>query len=111
MDVGKWNWSELVPYVIHAYNVTPPTDLENVSPFYLMYGREPNLKLDVENGIKSPNQLNRVEQITNLQEILQDLPKIIEINQEKMKTKFDSKIKNCDLKEGDKVLVIKPSKE
>lgn len=42
----KHSWSQDVPYLVHAYNSTK-CDATWYSPYYLMFGREARLPVDV----------------------------------------------------------------
>ena len=50
----KYNWQEHVNTLVHAYNCMDTTAI-NFSPHYLMFGREPNLPIDIEFGVRTPD--------------------------------------------------------
>ena len=50
----KYNWQEHVNTLVHAYNCMDTT-ATNFSPHYLMFGREPNLPIDIELGVRTPD--------------------------------------------------------
>ena len=50
----KHNWQDHVNTLVHAYNCMDTT-ATNFSPHYLMFGREPNLPIDIEFGVRTPD--------------------------------------------------------
>ena len=49
---GKYNWQDHVNTLVHAYNCMDST-VTKFSPHYLMFGREPNLPIDLEFGVRT----------------------------------------------------------
>ena len=50
----KYNWQYHVNALVHAYNCMDTTDT-NFNPHYLMFGREPNLPIDIKFGVRTPD--------------------------------------------------------
>ena len=51
---AKKNWQEWIPTLVHAYNCTT-SSVTNFSPYFLIYGRQPRLPIDVEYGVLLPD--------------------------------------------------------
>ena len=56
-----FEWEEALPKVCIAYNTTIH-GTTGYSPFYLMYGREPHLPIDIVYSTQSPSPDNFVQQ-------------------------------------------------
>ena len=106
----KYNWQEHVNTLVHAYNCMDTT-ATNFSPHYLMFGREPNLPIDIEFGVRTPDLV--VTSTKNYVEKLQKrlawaYKKAQEVNHKENKRNkriYDKKIRCTKLEVGDKVLV------
>ena len=64
----KKDWKSHVPALVHAYNCTRNT-ATGFSPYFLLFGREPRLPVDVEFGLQrggqkgSPGESNYISQL------------------------------------------------
>ena len=53
----KKNWQEWVSTLTHAYNCMV-SNATGFKPYFLMYGREPQIAIDIEYGVTLPNLIN-----------------------------------------------------
>jgi hypothetical protein len=102
-------WDEFVNGVSWAYNssLNPQTGF---SPYYLMFGREPRLPVDVFEGSLNDIQHDLVQYQTNLTAHLRNAHEIVKSNLKKnaisMKLYWDDKIRSYhQFKKDDKVLM------
>ena len=106
----KYNWQDHVNTLVHAYNCmgTPDT---NFSPHYLMFEREPNLPIDIEFGVRTPDLVSTSSKnyVENFQKRLAwAYKKTQEVNHKENKRNkrmHDKKVRCTKLEVGDKVLV------
>lgn len=105
------DWDTYLTSVLFAYRVSPQASTLD-SPFYLLYGREPRLPMDV--SLLAPSKLsNSVEEhrrriVTQINEA-QNLARInLQKTQQKMKTLYDRNTKPVTFDVGDKVWVYTP---
>ncbi|XP_062600140.1 uncharacterized protein LOC134261723 [Saccostrea cucullata] len=104
----KSNWKSHVAPLVHAYNCTRH-ESTNQSPYYLMFGREPRLPVDLAFGINNQQQKTLSKYIEDLR---QKMKKAYEIATSsataarfKQKEVYDMKTRGNNIKEGDRVLV------
>ena len=50
---AKRTWQEWVPPLVHAYNCTT-SSITGYSPYFLIYGQQPRLPIDIEYGVALP---------------------------------------------------------
>ena len=110
-DEKKSRWRDYIGPMVHAYNCTV-NDATGFSPFYLMFGREPRLPIDVEFGIESDDdQRSYTEYVKKMQERLEHAYKLasdhISKHQAQGKRFYDKKARAATVRVGDKVLVRK----
>ena len=110
----KANWKKYVPTLVHAYNCTK-NESTGYSPFYLMFGRQARLPIDVAMGVE-PGGRHKEHQSTtayakDLKERLDQAYKIASKEGEKSgkrnKQQYDKKVKGNTIDVGDRVLVRK----
>ena len=105
----KSNWKAYIGPLVHAYNATKH-DTTGFSPFYLMFGREPNLPVDLVFGLGSAEKTRSLSTyVQNLKERLKSAYDIAntatKFSQSRHKALYDSKTKGVTLGTGDRVLV------
>ena len=109
----KKDWKTYVPAMVHAYNCTRNT-ATGYSPYYLLFGREPRLPIDVEFGLKRGNQQgppSKSNYVTQLRRRLRFAHKkakqVAGRQQARHKGLYDRRCKGAALGIGDLVLVKK----
>lgn len=105
----KCHWREHVRPLVHAYNCTK-NDVTGFSPYELMFGRQPRLPVDLAFGLPVHHQPGSHSQyVQNLRSHLETSYRVASENAKKVadrnKTRFDKRVVESTLKEGDRVLV------
>ena len=101
------SWSLNLPYVIFDYNVTPISNFGGLSPYYILFGQEPILPINLKLG-NIPEKLNRNEQIDNLGKIRSEIQTLIHKTQTNNKKYYDKTHREISFEEGEEVLVTNP---
>ena len=109
----KKDWKTYVPAMVHVYNCTKNA-ATGYSPYYLLFGREPRLPIDVEIGLKRGNQQvppSRSTYVTQLRRRLKFAHKkakeVAGRQQARHKELYDKRCKGAELDIGHLVLVRK----
>lgn len=109
-EVDKVKWRDYVQPLVHAYNCTK-NDTTGFSPYQLMYGRQPNLPIDVAFGLHPQGQrkVTHSEYVKKLRETLEESYKLAVEHSDKTalrnKQRYDLKVRESKLQAGDRVLV------
>uniref|UniRef100_A0A8C5QC51 Gypsy retrotransposon integrase-like protein 1 n=1 Tax=Leptobrachium leishanense TaxID=445787 RepID=A0A8C5QC51_9ANUR len=109
-DVQKRRWSQHVETLVHAYNCTRH-ESTGFSPYFLMFGREARLPIDIRLGVSSDGMSHEshYQYVKNLKTNLQRAYELAERATDKInennKRRYDSKIRYKDIQPGDKVLL------
>ena len=106
---AKKNWQEWVPTLVHAYNCTT-LSVTGFSPYFLIYGRQPKLPIDIEYGVTLPDSYNDCKTYADklerrLQWAYQAAQKYIEKETNRSKKYYDKNYKCAVLQLGDLVMV------
>ena len=109
----KKDWKTYVPAMVHAYNCTRNT-ATGYSPYYLLFGREPRLPIDVEFGLKRGKQQSPPSKSTYVTQLRRRLryahkkaKQVADRQQAKHKELYDRRCRGAALGIGDLVLVKK----
>ena len=105
----KSDWKIHIGSLVHAYNATKH-ETTGFSPFFLMFGREPTLPIDLVFGLdKDERSRSLSKYISNLQKRLEEAYRtantVSDRSQLRQQYYYDQKAKGVGLKVGDRVLV------
>ena len=108
-DDKKKNWKAYVGPLVHAYNCTK-NDATGYSPFYLMYGRQPRLPIDLILG--TPTNAENIEYHTYVADLKKLLStaydtasRVAAASKDRHKKLYDRQTRGASLQVGDHVLV------
>ena len=107
---AKKNWQEWITTLTHAYNCTV-SPVTGFSPYFLMFGRNPKLPLDIDLGIptveqKPTSQQNYVQKLhSKLQWAYQKAQENNKKESECHKRYYDQKMRCMRLEPDDLVMV------
>ncbi|KAL7878188.1 hypothetical protein SRHO_G00048310 [Serrasalmus rhombeus] len=106
----KRQWSQHIALMVHAYNSTR-NDSTGYSPYFLMFGREARLPVDVcfSTSIGGQEKVKHQRYVENLRKELKRAYQLAiessDKSHHKNKRAFDAKVHNLPLDVGDRVLV------
>ena len=107
----KKDWNSHVPALVHTYNCTKNAATGFI-PYYLLFGREPRLPVDVEFGLQRGSQkgsLGESSYVSQLKRILwfahNKAKQMAKRQQAKHRELYDKKCRGAELEVGDLVLV------
>ena len=112
VNTDQSNWDEYIPMCLFAYRTTPATESTELSPFQILYGREP--KLPIEQMLTPPRNLSNSVQ-EHIERILAKVREYQILAKEnaarhsaKMKARYDQSCNDVDYKPGDSVWLYVP---
>ncbi|CAM5173384.1 unnamed protein product [Eretmochelys imbricata] len=106
----KATWSQHVAFLVHAYNATK-NDATGVTPYLLMFGREPRLPIDLCFGVSEDGDSYETHQqyVSRLREKLRDAYRLATVaarkNADRNKHRYDARVRSQELQLGDRVLL------
>ena len=107
----KKDWKNHVSAMVHAYNCAKNT-ATGFSPYYLLFGREPRLPVDVEFGLQRENQKGPLSESNYVSQLRRQLKfahnkakQVASKQQVRHKGLYDRKCRGATLDVGDLVLV------
>ena len=113
VSANQKDWGEFLPSILFAYRTSPQATTGD-SPFYLLYGREPCLPVDVNLLPPQTDKLStsiaehRARIVSQLEEAQQLAKTNTERTQQQMKARYDLKSKPDSYKIGQHVWVYTP---
>ena len=101
------DWDEHLPFVLLAYRVSP-SEVKGDSPFFLLYGREPRLPMDV--SLLPPKDLSAsiAEHRARVVEYLETAQELARANIQRMKLLYDQSSNFPEYDLGQQVWVYSP---
>lgn len=106
----KKKWSQYIPHLVHAYNCTP-NDATGFSPYFLMFGREARLPVDICFGTSSDDTQEKtyLKYVADMRKELKAAYELAESfatkQNEGNKRRYDKTICFSQLLPGDRVLL------
>lgn len=106
----KSKWSRHISHLVHAYNCML-NESTGHSPYYLMFGREARLPVDVAFGVSSDGTSTKsyLRYVKNMKRELQAAYQLAESMANKKnegnKQRYDQRVRFCPLVSGDRVLI------
>jgi hypothetical protein len=112
LDEHQENWSSFLPGILMAYRATPATQSTKYSPYFMVFGREMVLPLDVALQPKESLGKNVQQHLNEILHNLEETQKIATENLQKARAKskeyYDKQARKPSFAPGDQVLVYNP---
>lgn len=102
------DWCLYLPLVVYAYNTSKQASTR-ITPYLLMYGRDPATGLDMELGVNTCNvNIPLSVKVTRLQALTRQAVENIQKAQRRQKRNYDKKTRNRQFQTGELVLLYCP---
>ena len=106
------NWDTLLPGILMAHRATPATQSSKLSPYFVVFGREMKLPIDValtpKPSVGKNNRRYLAEVLENIDLARQIASQNMKQAQENYKQQYDKRAKDPNFELGDKVLLHCP---
>ncbi|KAF7695844.1 hypothetical protein HF521_005938, partial [Silurus meridionalis] len=106
----KTKWSQHIAHLVHSYNSTP-NETTGYTPYFLMFGREPKLPVDVALGVQSEEvvPVTYGSYVEGMRQQLKDAYELASAASARAnrgnKRRYDKKVHSQGLNPGDRVLI------
>ena len=114
VDADQKDWDEFLPYCLFAYRTSKHPSI-NESPFFMLYGRDAKLPIEIHFGMADSNEpslnpmLHKLQMREYLQEAYVLARKTMQIAAQKSKWSYDIKHSDKSFSVGDRVWLHDPS--
>ena len=112
VDNYQSDWDVFLPSISFAYRSTPADNVTGYSPFFLLYGSEPTMPLDISLLPSEEIVVSGKQYVTSLVKHLETVWNIksqLELKYKSaMKSQYDKKLSNVKFQVGDKVWLYIP---
>jgi hypothetical protein len=108
------DWDEYLPYILFAYRSTPHESTKE-TPFFLTYGRDPRLPINVSLGSTQPTPRNGTTYRAQLMQKFESAFELVRKNlakaHERQKTNYDKGRREIEFPVGSRVWLYTPTKK
>ena len=108
-----WDCDAIIPFLLFAYRSSIHESTME-SPFFLVYGRDPRLPVDIALDKEYDTYLDtndyRADVVSRLEAAISLAQDIVQLAQQKQKQYFDQKAKDCTFDVGERVWFFTPHK-
>lgn len=110
VSTDQKDWDLYLNLTCFSYNTSKQETTQH-TPFYLLFGREARLPIDVALG-QDPNRHHDAEEILHrVRKCREDVTELIKKSQEKQKKRYDQRHRHVEYSEGSSVMVWTPTRK